>query len=124
MWTLKCYIAGQDSGFRGWYDSQDPEIPAQIDVTLENLTALRDWDRTPLYDELRGRFEGLGEIRVDTDTASYRLLGFMSGRREFTILCGFWKLSNADYASECPKARNRKEGALKDDRRVSIWSVP
>jgi hypothetical protein len=125
MWTLRCYYLGQDGGFRGWYDSQDAEIQAKIDYTLELLVALPDWSKSPFFADLRGRCVGLGEVKVDAGNAHYRLLGFYGpNKREFTLLCGFLKVTNADYGTECPKALKRKEGVLKDGERAEVWPVP
>jgi hypothetical protein len=125
MWTLRCYCLGRDGGFRGWYDSQDADLKAKIDYTLELLCALSDWSKSPFYEDLRGKCSGLGEIKVDTHEAHYRLLGFRGPRKgEFTLLVGFKKETNADYATECPKALRRQEGVLKDGERAEFWPVP
>jgi hypothetical protein len=125
MWTLRCYCLGQDGGFRGWYDSQDADLQAKIDFTLELLAALPDWSRSPFYAELRGACKGLGEIKVDTETVHCRLLSFQGpGKHEFTVLGWFNKRTNADYGAECPRALKRKEGVLKDGERAEVWPVP
>jgi Phage derived protein Gp49-like (DUF891) len=125
MGTLRCYCLGQRGGFRGWYDSQDADLQAKIDFTLELLAALPNWSRSPFYGELRGACEGLGEIRVDTETVHCRLLGFQGpGKHEFTVLGWFNKSTNADYGAECSKALKRKEGVLKDGERAEVWPVP
>jgi len=124
MWTLRCYSLGQDGGFRGWYDSQDADLQAKIDFTLELLVALPTWKQSPFYADLRGACAGLGEIKVDTETVHCRLLGFEAGRREFTIVGWFNKTTNADYGAECPKALKRKEGVLKNAERADLWPVP
>ena len=125
MWIFRCYDLGQDGGFRGWCDSQEADVKAKIDFTLELLAALKDWSLSPFYQDLHGGCEGLGEIKIDTDNTHHRLLGFFGpGKREFTLLCGFSKETNADYGKECPKALNRKEGVLKDGARAAVWPVP
>jgi hypothetical protein len=125
MWTYRCYCLGQDGGFRSWYDSQDAELQAKIDYTLELLSAVSDWSQSQFYEDLRGACEGLGEIKVDTATRCCRLLGFRGpGRRDFTLLCGFIKVANADYGRECPRALKRRDGVLKDGERAEWWPVP
>lgn len=129
MWTLRCYSLGQDGGFRGWYDSQDLDVRLEIDTTLEILSASSNWSDSLFYEELRGACEGLGEIKVDVGRGrrrlSYRILGFVGpGRRDFTLLVGFLKLTGAEYATECPRALRRKEGVLKDGKRAPICSFP
>lgn len=125
MWTLRCYDLGHDGGFRGWCDSQDPEIQAEIDTALEILVAQSALVDSATYEELRGKCAGLSEVKVDVGADKFRLLGFEGpGRREFTLLLGFCKETNADYGRQCPKALKRKEGVLKDARRAPICSFP
>ena len=122
MRTVRWYCLGRDGGFRGWYDSQAAEIQGRIEFALELLSALPDWKKSPFYEEMRGRCEGLGEIRVNAGNAHYRLLGCDGpGKQAFTILCWFRKETNADYGRECPKARERKEGVLRDASRTEVW---
>lgn len=122
MRVIRWYCLGQDGGFRGWYDSQPLEVQAKIEVVLAILEAQRTWDKTPFYESLRGKCEGLGEIKFSVGERHYRLLGFDGpGKREFTIGTWFQKRNNSDYGRECPKGRERKEGVLKDGSRAKYW---
>jgi hypothetical protein len=122
MRTVRCYCLGQDGGFRGWYDSQPNEVKARIHSVLELLCALPHWRQTPFYEPLRGKCDGLGEIKVELQGAHYRFLGYEdSDKGEFTILRWFRKETNADYGSHCPQALKRKEQVLKDASRSEPW---
>ena len=121
MTLIRCYCLGQGGGFRGWHDSQDDETKAKIEFVLELLCALSSWHATPLYEELRGKCAGLGEIKVDLASGHYRLLVCEHGKHQFTILRWFNKRTNADYAKECPQALERKAQVLKDVRRTEPW---
>jgi len=125
MWILRCYRAGRGGGFEDWYDLQAPEIQAEIDATLDILVWQRDLSENSTYEDLRGKCRGLGEIRVDVADGKFRILGFKGpGRREFTLLVGFRKKTNADYGVECPKALRRKEGVKKDGKRAPVCAFP
>lgn len=122
MRLIRCYCLGQDGGFRGWYDSQDDEIKAKIEYVLELLAALATLENTPFYEGLRGKCLGVGEIKIDTSVAFYRLLAYedeVTG--DLTILRWFQKATNADYGSHCPQALKRKEQVSKDASRTEPW---
>jgi hypothetical protein len=122
MRVIRCYCLGQDGGFRGWYDSQDDEIKARIEYALELLPAVPSLEATPFYGELRGKCEGIGEVKVDIGNAHFRLLAYEDkGKHELTILRWFRKVTNADYGSHCPQALKRKEQVLKDASRTEPW---
>ena len=133
MWILRCYDQGQDGGFRGWYDSQDAEIQTEIEVALELLAGQPVWADDLYYEPLRGACSGLGEIKIDLRMKAdarkelqvcYRILGYKTdGTREFTMLCGFQKISGSEYSTYCPMARSRKEKVLKDGNRASLWPL-
>lgn len=132
-WTFRCYAAkGQGGSFDGWYASRTPEVQAEIDAALEILAKARKWE-LPYFDNLHGACEGLGEIRIDVTRESasgekrecYRILGFNGPeRRDFTLLCGFLKVTGSEYSRECRKAHRRKDGVTKDGRRASICEFP
>ena len=100
-------------------------MQAEISSTIEILAVLPDWSKSAAYEDLEGKCEGLGEVKVDVADLCIRLLGFKGpGKREFTLLLGFAKRTNSDYATHCPRALKRKEGVLKDGRRAPICSFP
>jgi hypothetical protein len=100
--------------------SQPDEVKAKIDAVFELLCRLPHWRRTPLYEPLRGKGDGLGEIKVDLPDAHYRFLGFEHDD-SFTILRWFRKDTNADYGGHWPQALKPKEQVLKDASRTEPW---
>ncbi|MGH9638311.1 MAG: hypothetical protein ACRD72_26045 [Candidatus Angelobacter sp.] len=102
---------------------------------LELLAAGFGWNDDDYYDDLEGACGGLGEIKIDFENIPdggeqqddpericYRVLGYKTdGRREFTMLCGFRKITGSEYSRFCPIAIRRKGKVQKDGRRASIW---
>ena len=130
-WLFRCYDTGGRKGFHEWYDGQGPQDQASIDAMIGILEGTKDW-KMPEFKALEGACKGLEEIRIDREVAnddetadgsaekmSIRLIGFSGpGRKEFTLLTGFKKVSGSEYGVECPRAYGRKQRIRGDERRA------
>lgn len=65
-WRFFDYItaAGEDL-LEDWYQSQDPEVQAEFDVTIALLAATSDWEDDEFlgFKKLENKHLGLGEMR-------------------------------------------------------------
>jgi hypothetical protein len=135
LWTFRCYDPSKDGrgGFHGWYDALTGDVMAEVDRALDILSRERTWG-LPTYKDRLGRCLGLGEIRIDISIGAsndkdrlrrFRILGFLGpGRREFSLLVGFEKITGAEYAVECPKAYHRMNGVIRDGSRAPSCEFP
>lgn len=65
-WRFFDYVTeGGADLLEDWYQSQDPEVQAEFDVTIGLLAATRDWgdDEFLGFKELKNKHAGLGEMR-------------------------------------------------------------
>jgi hypothetical protein len=64
-WRFFDYITEEDHNLVvEWYDSQDPEVQAQFDVTLNLLGGIADWEAEDVewFKKLTKQHVGLGEV--------------------------------------------------------------
>lgn len=68
----------------------------------------------------------VGGLRDDDELVRcFKILGFEGpGRREFTLLVGFEKITRAEYSIECPKALHKMKVVIKDGRRAPPCEFP
>lgn len=140
--TFLCYAPGADGGgFDAWYSSLPPEVQAEVDAALETLQkSKRPWPAS-MYEALHGSCYGLTEIKIavqhvadtnddpsdedDPEHDHYRILAWEGpSKKQVTLLVGFKKENNSDYAAPCRSALRRRDGVKKDERRARVWDVP
>ncbi len=132
IWNFLCYDPsdGARMGFHACYDALPPGLMAEVDRALDLLSRERRWIE-PLYKELDGACEGLGEVRIDAPSprtatkTCFRILGLPDKRkRAFHLLVGFEKIVGDEYRVECPKALRRKQRVVKDGNRAPPCEFP
>ncbi len=131
-WVFKCYCRSSNGAtgvdvINEWYDSQDEEVQAELDATLEFFTNRpHDEWRRPRFDKLSGgTCRGLYEIRVKTSSGQYRVLGsFGMERNEFTLYIAFHKQRDSDTNKNCRVAQARKQEVSIDANRARKCQFP
>lgn len=152
MVAFRCYNGSRVG--RGHADAWRAAVPsefnAEVDFTLELLQNHHKTSTDRRYfKELRGKCEGLTEIRIDFElepddprTPHEALLPHASKRRrpkrpkvvirilgtgtadDFVLLYGFRKHGEPEYGPACHSALNRKAGVARDERRARPCRFP
>jgi hypothetical protein len=142
MVAFRCY-SGRDS----WRAAIPAEFDDEVDTAVEVLQQRRSLGDERYFKELRGKCEGLTEVRVDfelelDDPRSRSVLGRRAGSRrprrpqihirilgfgtadDFVLLYGFQKRGGSDYGPACRSAHNRRRGVIHDGRRATPCRFP
>jgi hypothetical protein len=131
-WIFKCYCRSSNGAsgvdvINEWYDSQDEEVQAELDATLEFFANRphNEW-RRPKFDKLGGKVcHGLHEIRVTAASGQYRVSGsFGAERNEFTLFIAFHKQRDSDTNKNCRIAQARKQEVNIDANRARKCPFP
>lgn len=108
-WSFREYVdARSRSVVQQWYEHDASEVArAEFHYRLRVLRVreAQEWER-PYVAPLRGKYQGLVEIRFRADSVQYRPIGFFGpSRKVFTILIIATK---ADFKSACDRALQRR----------------
>jgi hypothetical protein len=148
MVAFRCYSSFGAAGPHddAWRAALPPEFNGDVDGQLEVLQQHKTLEDKRYFKELRGRCEGLTEIRIEfelelDDLRSrhentgppkkrskrpkivIRILGF-GNAKGFVLLYAFRKRGEPDYAPACHAALNRQNGVARDGRRARPCSFP
>ena len=127
MITFRCYET-KTVGIHRWLGDQPPEFRAEIDAVLELIQAAKGLDEILSVKALRGKCDGLTEIKIDfsleTELIHIRILGYETRNSEFILLFPFRKRGGPDYGTACRSAFTRKRGVERDERRAQPCRFP
>jgi len=148
MVAFRCYSRSGAAGLHddAWRAALPPEFNGDVDGQLEVLQQHKTLEDKRYFKELRGRCEGLTQIRIEfeldvDDPRSHhentgppkkrqkrpkiviRILGF-GDAKDFVLLYAFRKRGEPDYEPACHAARNRQKGVARDERRARSCSFP
>jgi hypothetical protein len=129
-----------------WRAALPPEFNGDVDGQLELLQKHKTLEDERYFKVLRGRCDGLTEIRIEFELKPddprsrqesirprkkrptrpkivIRILGFGTDN-DFVLLYAFRKRGGPDYGQACHAALNRKTGVDKDGRRARSCDFP
>ena len=119
LWRFMEYYSEADNNMiQEWYSRRDPDVRADFDTTLKNLSIAPEWRGMKEFKHL-GR-KGLCEVRFTTANVQHRVLGFFGpGERTFSLYVGatkkqkVYKPSNAfDLAIKYRNGLKNGKGSL------------
>ena len=127
VWTFRTYVSARgEAEVPTWYDLQTLKVQATFDQRLRTLQQMEisEW-RDPYSKRLKGKCDGLIEIRFLADRVQHRPLGwFGPSQREFTILfCAREIGDRFDPPNACEVALGRKHEAIYDPRATRVFPV-
>lgn len=149
MIAFRCYSGSSAVGPHddAWRAALPPEFNGDVDGQLELLQTHKSLEDRRYFKELRGKCDGLTEIRIDIELEPddprlrheddpaprkkrprrpkiiIRILGF-GDANDFVLLYAFRKRGGPDYGPACHSALNRKYGVDKDGLRARPCSFP
>jgi hypothetical protein len=127
MVALRCYES-KAAGIHCWLANQPAEYRVEIDAELELVQAAEDLEGLNSAKPLRGKCEGLTEIKIDfwagDDEIHIRVLGYQTRSGEFILLWPFRKFGGPDYGPACRSAFTRKRGVERNGRRARPCRFP
>jgi hypothetical protein len=150
MVAFRCYNRSRvnDGGRDGWRTPLPREFDNEVDAALEVLQFHRSLDDERYFKALRGRCDGLIEVRINfqlepddprlqselarrrsrqrrpkTPEVHIRILGFGTAE-DFILLYGFRKRGERDYGPACRSALNRRQGVMRNGRRAAPCRFP
>lgn len=121
-WVFRCYLdqAGDDV-IDAWYEAcGDDKLRAKFDTRIHFLRqqARDKWVR-PYFDTLGADCAGLGELRFEYKNVQYRIIGFASGKLEWTWLFVATEVGGKFVPKDtCGIAQSRKREVEKDRNRA------
>lgn len=120
-WLFRCYLEANGTDvIDDWYQAQPDKLQAKFDTRIHFLRQQERhaWVR-PYFDTLGGDCAGLGELRFEYNNVQYRVIGFASGKMEFTWLLVAKEIGGRfDPRSACEIAQQRKSEVVADRRRT------
>jgi hypothetical protein len=120
-WTFRCYLDAVGVDVIGeWYEGQPDQLQAKFDTRIRYLRQQsRDkWIR-PHFDTLGEDCAGLGELRFEWKNTQYRIIGFASGKMEYSwLMPAIERGGKFEPRETCAIAQRRKAEILADRRRA------
>ena len=127
-WRFRCYVVEDDldvlDKWRQDHGGED-RLLAKLDTQLRFLQQQpRDkWIR-PHFDTLSNDCAGLGELRLQHKNVQHRIIGFASGREEYTWLFAAKEIGGKFVPRDtCPTAQGRRT-AVTSNRSLAVDCDP